>query len=246
MKATSKHKEITPRGKRLHSEHVRNSKNKLRGYGVDPFSTGFPKHISRGNRIDDVNDMPQAPEVGGNLRQSEKASFRNYLIETSNATSKIIPTMMNKQIPPSVKSIRGRKAKGGSFGDYDSCNSEKCPPRKTARKQVRQRRRRKKTGLDDLLPNKQTISDEAEDSPMAEATIINSGEEGDKESDTNDCVARDIQNRNGIPRVTDLVLYLVPCDPQEWEQPDHIDHPLTAQFDGEHLRLRLRLRQPSL
>ena len=41
-------------------------KNKLRGYGVDPFSTGFPKHISRGDRIDDsiVNDMLRAAEVG--------------------------------------------------------------------------------------------------------------------------------------------------------------------------------------
>ena len=54
------------------------------------------------------------------------------------------------------------------------------------------------------------------------------------------------KSKNEIPRVTDLVLYLVPYDPQEWEQPDHVDHPLTAQLDGEHLRLRLRLRQPSL
>eukprot|EP00795_Rhopilema_esculentum_P012489 gene12489-3172_t len=98
---------------------------------------------------------------------------------------------VGNQFPPSVKSIRGRRAKGGSFGEYDSCNSEKCPPRKKARKQVQKWRRRKRKGLDDLPPNKQTISDEAEDSPMAETAIINSGEEGDKESDTNDCVARD-------------------------------------------------------
>ena len=66
IKTSSKHKEVTPRGKPLHAEHVKNLKNKLRGYGVDPFSTGFPKHISLGDIMDDsiVNDMLRAPEVG--------------------------------------------------------------------------------------------------------------------------------------------------------------------------------------
>ena len=167
MKTSSKHKEVAPRVKRLHNEHVRSLKNKLRGYGVDPFSTGFPKHISKGIEINTsvakigmtqfksfveerlvkgtVNffapikknklqtgvkikkKAPKAVEVlkedcqafgtivakslslkeafrypitsiplsvafpDGVLRQSEKASFRNFLIEKSNATSKIMP-----------------------------------------------------------------------------------------------------------------------------------------------------------
>ena len=50
----------------MHAEHVRNLKNKLRGYGVDPFSTSFPNQNLRGDRTDDsiVNDMLRAPKVG--------------------------------------------------------------------------------------------------------------------------------------------------------------------------------------
>ena len=121
---------------------------------------------------------------------------------------------VGNQFPPSVKSIRGREAKDGSFlGDYDSCNSEKCPPRKKARKQVR-KWRRKKTGLDDQPPNKQTLFDEAEDSPIAETAIINSGEEGDKESDTNDCVERDNSSDESEWEVFDFMSSEDSCD--EW------------------------------
>ena len=102
---------------------------------------------------------------------------------------------VGNQFPPSVKSIRGRKAKDGSLGDCDICNSEKMPP--------------KKKGL-----KTQTISDEAEDSPMAETAIINSGEEGDKESDTNDCVARENSSDESEWEVFDLMSSEDSCD--EW------------------------------
>ena len=66
MKTSSKHKEITPRGKRLHFEHVNSLKSKLRDYGTNPFSSGPPRNISSGREIEDyiVNDMSRALEIG--------------------------------------------------------------------------------------------------------------------------------------------------------------------------------------
>eukprot|EP00795_Rhopilema_esculentum_P002631 gene2631-827_t len=60
---------------------------------------------------------------------------------------------------------------------------QKNAPQEKGSKTGSKTEKKKKTGLDDLPPINQTISDEAEDSPMAETAIINSGEEGDKESD---------------------------------------------------------------
>ena len=66
MKTSSKHKEITTRGKRLHFEYVNSLKSKLRDYGTNPFSSGLPNNISNGREIEDyiVNDMSRALEIG--------------------------------------------------------------------------------------------------------------------------------------------------------------------------------------
>ena len=66
IKTSSKHKELTGRGKRLHAEHVKSLKMKLNSYGVDPFSTDPPRQITSGKKIDDiiVYDMFRAPDLG--------------------------------------------------------------------------------------------------------------------------------------------------------------------------------------
>ena len=46
MKTDSKHKEITPRGIKNHAEHVKNLKQKLCGYGIDPFSNDAPRYLA--------------------------------------------------------------------------------------------------------------------------------------------------------------------------------------------------------
>ena len=59
MKFSSKHKEVTKRGKSVHREHVKNLKEILLGYGTDPFSNDSPRCISTGREIakDVINDM---------------------------------------------------------------------------------------------------------------------------------------------------------------------------------------------
>ena len=52
MKTGSKHKEITPRGIKIHVEHVKNLKRKLCGYGIDPFSNDAPRHLPTGKIIE--------------------------------------------------------------------------------------------------------------------------------------------------------------------------------------------------
>ena len=66
MKSSSKHKEVTNRGKSVHREHVKNLKEILLGYGTDPFSNDSPRCISAGREIakDVVNDMFLAPTLG--------------------------------------------------------------------------------------------------------------------------------------------------------------------------------------
>ena len=49
---------------------------------------------------------------------------------------------------------------------------------------------------------------------MAETAIINSGEEGDKESETNDCVARENSSDESEWEVFDLMSSEDSCD--EW------------------------------
>ena len=66
IKTSSKHKESTNSGKKLHAEHVSNLKKTLRGYGVNPFSSDHPKCLSTGTEIDPavVKDMLNASEIG--------------------------------------------------------------------------------------------------------------------------------------------------------------------------------------
>ena len=52
MKAGSKHKEISPRRIKIHVEHVKNLKQKLCGYGIDPFSKNAPRRLPTGKIIE--------------------------------------------------------------------------------------------------------------------------------------------------------------------------------------------------
>ena len=175
MKTGLTHKEISPRGIKIHVEHVKNLKQKLCGYDIDLFSNDALRHLPTGETIEAaiVTDIIRAPELGfsqykafindrlikrtvkfytpikktklnirikkmkrsrkvedilkedcqafgniiiakaltldeafqypitsvplsiatlvGDLRQSEKASIRNFLIKNSNATTNCIP-----------------------------------------------------------------------------------------------------------------------------------------------------------
>ena len=48
---SSRHKELTPGGMKLHHDHVQKLKNKLKEYGVDPFSKEKPKCFPTGEEI---------------------------------------------------------------------------------------------------------------------------------------------------------------------------------------------------
>ena len=52
LKTSSRHKELTKSGKELHLSHVKSLKEKLSGYGKDPFTLGYPINLSSGEKID--------------------------------------------------------------------------------------------------------------------------------------------------------------------------------------------------
>ncbi len=55
LKTTSKHKELTPGGKKNHAEHVKNLKLQLSKYGVNPFDSSCrPKILHTGVEIEDL------------------------------------------------------------------------------------------------------------------------------------------------------------------------------------------------
>ena len=66
MKTDSKHKEISPRAIKIHVEHVKNLKQKLWGYGIEPFSNDAPRHLPTGKIIEAaiVSDIIRAQELG--------------------------------------------------------------------------------------------------------------------------------------------------------------------------------------
>ena len=68
VSTSSKHKELTDRGKKLHADHVRKLKEKLVSYGIDPFSPNAAKHIPSGKQIAEqvIKDFICAPDVGKN------------------------------------------------------------------------------------------------------------------------------------------------------------------------------------
>ena len=68
-KTSSKHKELTRGGKRNHADHVKNLKNQLRNYGIDPFDRSPPKCLPTGVEIDKtvVEDMLNAATIGNTL-----------------------------------------------------------------------------------------------------------------------------------------------------------------------------------
>ena len=54
MKTGSKHKKLTPREIKTNIEHVKNLKQKLCGYGIDPFSNDAPRHLPTDKIIEAV------------------------------------------------------------------------------------------------------------------------------------------------------------------------------------------------
>ena len=57
---------MTESGKELHLSHLKFLKKKLSGYGMDPFTLGYPINSSRGKKVDKnvCNDMCQAKILG--------------------------------------------------------------------------------------------------------------------------------------------------------------------------------------
>ena len=93
IKSSSKHKEITDRGKKLHQEHVKSLKKILVGYGTDPFSSDPPKCISTGSEIPDdiVADMIRAPQLG-------ESQYKDFVLKrlVSNTIGFFTPIKKNK------------------------------------------------------------------------------------------------------------------------------------------------------
>ena len=63
---------MTKSGKELHLSHLKILKEKLSGYGIDPFLFGYPINSSRGGKIDRnvYNDMCQV-EIFGKEKLNE-------------------------------------------------------------------------------------------------------------------------------------------------------------------------------
>ena len=69
IKTSSKHKELTRSGKKMHSSHVSALKSKLRSYGIDHFSARLPRCITTGEQIMSSvsQDMLSASITGNDL-----------------------------------------------------------------------------------------------------------------------------------------------------------------------------------
>ena len=86
IRTSSKHKELTKRGKMLHEDHVKNLKDKLSKYGLDPFSSDPTTHIPSGKQIEEsiVKYFIRAPVIG----KSQVESFIiDRLIDTDRLSS---------------------------------------------------------------------------------------------------------------------------------------------------------------
>ena len=66
IKTSSKHKELTPVGKKMHATHVKSLKHQLLGYRVDPFSNQPSKCFSTGVEIEPTvyKDLINAEQIG--------------------------------------------------------------------------------------------------------------------------------------------------------------------------------------
>ena len=82
IKVSSRHKEVTDSGKKMHQKHVGALKKKVYDYQTDPFSTGPAKVLTSGAEIDEgvVKCLLIAPEIG-NDRYNDFVKFR--LVEQS-------------------------------------------------------------------------------------------------------------------------------------------------------------------
>ena len=66
IKISSKHKELTPGGKKMHASHFKSLKHQFLGYGVDPLSNQPSKCFSTGIEIEPTvyKDMINAEQIG--------------------------------------------------------------------------------------------------------------------------------------------------------------------------------------
>ena len=66
MKTSSRHKELTPWGIKIYVKLVKNLKQKLCGYSIDPLCNDAPRHLPTGKIIEAaiVSNIIRAPELG--------------------------------------------------------------------------------------------------------------------------------------------------------------------------------------
>ena len=107
MKIGSKHKEITPRGIKIHVEHVKNLKRKLCGYGIDPFSNDARRHLPTGKIIEGAffSEIIRAPEM---VLPQHKTFMNDRLIKGT--VKSYTPVKKNKLNTGTKKMKRSRKA----------------------------------------------------------------------------------------------------------------------------------------
>ena len=107
IRTSSKHKELTKRGKVLHEEHVKNLKDKLIKYGLDPFSSDPPKYIPSGKEISEsiVKDFIRAPVIG----KSQMESFIKDRLIDGHVTF-FVPIKRNKLLTGINKKPKEEKA----------------------------------------------------------------------------------------------------------------------------------------
>ena len=70
---------MTKSSKEPHLSHLKFLKEKLSGYGIDPFLLGYPVNLSKGGKIDRnvYNDMCQVEILG---KEKLNEFFQEYLI----------------------------------------------------------------------------------------------------------------------------------------------------------------------
>ena len=107
VSTSSKHKELTDRGKKIHADHVRKLKEKLVSYGVDPFSAEAAKHIPSGKQIAEqvIKDFIRAPEIG----KKQVISFINDRLKDG-LVSFFTPITKNKLVTGIQKKPKTKKA----------------------------------------------------------------------------------------------------------------------------------------
>ena len=115
MKTSSKHKELTFGGKKMHKKHVSSIKAWIQQLGIDPFVKGPPVSFSNGVEIqsDIVKDMLGADEVG---RTAKMEFIKERLVDGSKSFFEPIHQQKlktgikkKKKKPPAIEVLKEEK-----------------------------------------------------------------------------------------------------------------------------------------